>query len=142
MEHHVVVEALLREIHEVLDGLGCVGREQVDLDVALLRGDRGAGHRHSSCESNRHGVETVTLSIAIGLVGSCASAAAAIASTASIPEVTYPMIWYVLADSSAARAASSRTTKNWEPTEFGAGVLAIATVPRLYVVVTGSSWIS
>ncbi len=38
-----------------------------------------------------------------------------------------------------AAAASSRTMKNCDPTESGSLVRAIATVPRAYGVVTGSS---
>ena len=61
------------------------------------------------------------------------------ASTASIPDVTFPMIWYVLAEDRISPSLSSRTMKNWDPTESGADVRAIATVPRTYGVETGSS---
>src|SRR6185503_454396 len=44
MEDHVVVEALLRQVDEVLGGLrGGLG-EQVELDVAELRGNGRLGH--------------------------------------------------------------------------------------------------
>ena len=42
------------------------------------------------------GVLTLTSAIGTGLVGISWSAAAAMASAVSIPEVTCPMIWYVL----------------------------------------------
>src|SRR6478735_7196140 len=76
------------------------------------------------------GVATVTDVMGTGFVGISWSAAAAIASTACIPEVTVPMIWYVFAASSGARASSVRTMKNCEPTELGAAVRAIATTAR------------
>src|SRR5215207_275796 len=44
MEDHVVIETLVRQIYEVLAGLRCGLREQVDLDVTELGGDGGAGH--------------------------------------------------------------------------------------------------
>ena len=55
---------------------------------------------------------TVTDVMGTGFVGISWSAAAAIASTASIPDVTDPMIWYVFADGSGSRASSVRTMKN------------------------------
>jgi hypothetical protein len=44
VEDHVVVEALLRQIDEVLGSLRGGLREQVDLDVAELGRDGCAGH--------------------------------------------------------------------------------------------------
>jgi hypothetical protein len=79
MEDDIVVEALLREVDEVLSGLRCALVEEVDFDVADLGGDSG--------------VATLTWVMTTGSVGSWASAAAAIASTVSMPLVTEPMIW-------------------------------------------------
>ncbi len=64
---------------------------------------------------------------------------AAIASTTSMPSTTRPKMAYVRAASSAARAPSSRTMKNWLPWELGAWVRAMATMPRPYWPTTGSS---
>jgi len=112
VEDDVVVETLAGEVDEVLARLRRIGREQVDVDVALL----GA---------------IVSLVIGIGWAGiSTPAAAAVIASATSIPVVTDPMIWYVLALASDDWAASESTMKNCDPTEFGAAVRAIATVPR------------
>jgi hypothetical protein len=44
MEHHVVVEALAGEVDEVLARFRRGVGEQVDLDVAEIGGDGGAGH--------------------------------------------------------------------------------------------------
>src|SRR4029078_13365439 len=110
------------------------GREQVDVDVALLGRDRCAGHRAPPLWS-RYGA-TVTLSILIGLVGLSASAAAAIAGPASMPFVTWPNTEY--AGASPPSGMSFNTMKNWLPFVF-APAFAIATVPRVYGTVTGSS---
>src|SRR4029079_383549 len=80
---------------------------------------------------------TVTLSILIGVVGfSTPAAAATIASTASMPFVTWPKT-----EDAGARPPSGmslRTMKNWLPFVFGPA-FAIATVPRVYGTDTGSS---
>src|SRR5262245_53257755 len=44
VEDHVVVVALLRQVDEVLSGLRRGLGEQVDVDVAEVRRDRGLGH--------------------------------------------------------------------------------------------------
>src|SRR4029077_616104 len=93
VEDHVVVEALLGEVDEVLGRLrGALG-VQIDLDVAELGADRRVGHGWFLLDVGRaiYGL-TVTFVMTTGFVGFSASAAAAIASTTSIPLVTLPTI--------------------------------------------------
>src|SRR4029078_12074277 len=57
---------------------------------------------------------TMSFVISIGWLGFSASAAAAIASATSMPFVTEPRIWEVLASASEDRASSDRAMKNCE----------------------------
>src|SRR6188768_3216399 len=104
-------------------------------DLLLVEWGQGRTGRDRAPPGGQ-GVATVTLVIGMGsmaaLLGSPEFGRAAIASTASMPDVTWPTIWYPYwAELRAEATESSRTMKNCEPTEFGAGVRAIATVPRL-----------
>jgi hypothetical protein len=62
VKDHVVVEALVGKVDEVLCGLGRVVGIQLDLDVTEVCGDRGTGHEGLL----RYGLATVTRFIVTG----------------------------------------------------------------------------
>ena len=71
VEDDVVVEALLRELDEVGGRLRGALVEQVDLDVADVGGDGGAGHgRDSFSMPGGQGLATVAVVIGTGFEGS------------------------------------------------------------------------
>src|SRR6185503_17182074 len=70
MEDDVVVEPVVGELDEVRRRLGGALVEQVDLDVAEVGGDGGAGHDMGSSRGGDQGLATVTVVIGIGLGGS------------------------------------------------------------------------
>src|SRR6478752_6556124 len=98
VEDDVVIEALLRERDEVGRGLGRALVVELDLDVAQVGRDGGCRHGPlSSVARMTQGLAIVTVVIfTAGLGSSTPFEAAKIASATSIPDVTWPMIWYVL----------------------------------------------